>query len=290
MSLTPLHALRPRIPLDTARPSAHDARRASKEHRRFTLNSLPPAPGGDGFPPFAGTLWHQSGGTFFCPMSGYVKLFSEIIESSIWDEDSETCKVWITLLALADSEGFVRGSPGWLAKRSRVNVDKVDSALKKFTSPDKFSRTPTEEGKRIEATPDGWVILNYVFYREHNGLELSKDPRRTYQREWMRKKREKEKVSTDCQQVSTDVNGCKPSASASASENGGTGKKPENSNPTPLTSSERVTLDKSLGRAIERLDYLRKRGPYGKNEPQLAEIQQLKEIIPGLREKLGIQI
>jgi hypothetical protein len=149
-------------------------------------------------------------------MSGYAKLFSEIVESSIWDEDSNTCKVWITLLALADSEGFIRGSPGWLAKRSRVDVDTVDKALTKFQSPDPFSRTPGKEGRRLETTPDGWVIINYAYYRDQDGKELSKDDRRSYQREWMRKKRAELK-SSECQQVSTGVNTCQPSASASAS-------------------------------------------------------------------------
>ena len=149
-------------------------------------------------------------------MSGYAKLFASIVESSIWDEDPATCKVWVTLLALADSEGFIRGSPGWLAKRARVNVDIVDMALTKFQSPDPHSRTPSDEGRRLESTPDGWVIINYAYYRDQDGKELSKDPRRTYQREWMRQKRAEVKAS-ECQHLLTGVNTCQPSASASAS-------------------------------------------------------------------------
>ncbi len=57
-----------------------------------------------------------------------------------------------------------------------------------------------------------------------------------------------------------------------------------------LSNSERITLDKSLGRALERLDYLRKRGPYKENEPQLAEIGNLKKMIPDLRSRLGVPI
>lgn len=149
-------------------------------------------------------------------MSGYAKLFASIVESSIWDEDSDTCKVWVTLLALADSEGFIRGSPGWLSKRARVNVDTVDKALTKFQSPDPFSRTPDKDGRRLESTPDGWVIINYAYYRDQDGKELSKDTRRTYQREWMRRKRAELKAA-ECQHLSTGVNACQPSASASAS-------------------------------------------------------------------------
>lgn len=156
-------------------------------------------------------------------MSGYAKLFASIVESSLWDEDSNTCKVWITLLALADSEGFIRGSVGWLSKRARVDAVTVEKALRKFQDPDPFSRTPTKEGRRLETTPDGWVIINYAWYREQDGKELSKDSRRTYQRDWMRKKRAELDLSTGVntsQQVSTGVNTCQHSASASASVDG----------------------------------------------------------------------
>lgn len=149
-------------------------------------------------------------------MAGYTKLFSDIVESSIWDEDAATCKVWITMLALCDSEGFIRGSPGWLAKRARVQVEECLSALKKFQSPDPLSRTKDKEGRRIEETPDGWVIVNYLLYRSMDGRELSKDARRVYQRNWMRNKRSQQKL--------TPVNVSQPSASASASvQEGGTG-------------------------------------------------------------------
>ncbi len=155
-------------------------------------------------------------------MSGYAKLFASIVESSLWDEDPGTCKVWITLLALADSEGFIRGSVGWLSKRCRVNVDIVDKALSKFQAPDQFSRTSAKEGRRIESTPDGWVIINYAYYRGQDGKELSKDARRTYQREWMRKKRA-EDLSKNVNIELTGVNTCQPSASASASVQRGNG-------------------------------------------------------------------
>jgi hypothetical protein len=120
-------------------------------------------------------------------MAGYVKLFSDIVDSSIWEESPETCKVWVTLLALADADGFVRGSVGWLAGKSRVSLEHCEQSVSKFQQPDARSRTPDNDGRRIEQLDDGWLILNYMSFRER----LSNDPKATATRERVRKHREK---------------------------------------------------------------------------------------------------
>lgn len=107
-------------------------------------------------------------------MAGFTKLSSDIVDSSIWDESPETCKVWITLLALADPEGYVRGSEGWLAGKSRVSMGKCVLALNTFQQPDIRSRNPKNGGKRIEKTENGWKILNYPDFREN--WEYSQKP------------------------------------------------------------------------------------------------------------------
>ena len=89
---------------------------------------------------------------------GYTKLFSDIVDSSIWDEDAQTRVVWVTLLALSNPEGYVRGSVGWLAGKSKVPIQCTSLALQKFAAPDPHSRTPDHEGRRIEVLEDGWLI------------------------------------------------------------------------------------------------------------------------------------
>lgn len=100
----------------------------------------------------------------------YAKLFSSLLSSSVWSEDSDTCKVWITLLALADREGYVFGSASGIARICALDVDKVTEALEKFLSPDKHSsdktREPDRDGKRIEIVDGGWHLLNYAHYRD----------------------------------------------------------------------------------------------------------------------------
>lgn len=118
----------------------------------------------------------------------YTKLFSDIVDSSIWSENAETCKVWITLIALCNnSDGYVRGSSGWLAGKAKVSKEACDTALDKFSSPDPHSRTPDNEGRRIEVLEDGWLILNYLFFRER----LSSNPKTIKTRERVRKHRER---------------------------------------------------------------------------------------------------
>lgn len=118
---------------------------------------------------------------------GYTKLFSDIVDSSIWDEDNDTRIVWVTLLALSNADGFVRGSTGWLAGKSRVPVRKCAEALVKFAAPDPKSRTPDNDGRRIEVLEDGWLILNYLAFRDR----LSTNPQAVKTRERVRKHRER---------------------------------------------------------------------------------------------------
>ena len=161
--------------------------------------------------------------------SGYTKLFSDIVDSSIWSERDEVRIVWVTMLALCDADGFIRGSVNWLAHKARVSPNDCQEALAKFEAPDPISRTPDNEGRRIQTVEHGWLILNHHIFRARNGL--SSDPRRVYQREWMKNKR----ARLASQHVSTMSTMSTP-ASASASVDGkgsGENQKFENFTETP---------------------------------------------------------
>lgn len=138
-------------------------------------------------------------------MAGYTKLFNSILASTIWREDDKTRIVWITLLAMADKNGVAEGSIPGLADLARVNIEEVESSLSKLMAPDPYSRTVEHDGRRIEKTDGGWVILNHAKYRS----KMSKDERREYnrlkQREWREKHPSKSK-STRGQQKSITVN------------------------------------------------------------------------------------
>lgn len=99
-------------------------------------------------------------------MSHFVKLFSSITESTVWGESYATRLVWITMLSMADSKGRVQASIPGLAHRARVTLAECETALETFKQPDRYSRTPDHEGRRIEDIDGGWRLLNYVKYRE----------------------------------------------------------------------------------------------------------------------------
>lgn len=99
-------------------------------------------------------------------MAGYSKLFSSIVTSSVWMEDDKTLRVWFAMLALTDAKGIVEGSVPGFANVARVTIPEMEHALQVLSSPDPYSRTPDNEGRRIEAIPGGWRILNYQSYRE----------------------------------------------------------------------------------------------------------------------------
>lgn len=97
---------------------------------------------------------------------GYTKLFNSIVTSSIWSEPDHVRIVWITMLAMSDKDGVIRSSVPGLARVSGVSLVAAEESLEKLLGPDPYSRTTSEEGRRIVATDGGWRLLNHAAYRE----------------------------------------------------------------------------------------------------------------------------
>lgn len=126
-------------------------------------------------------------------MSGFTKLFSDIVTSSIWAEDNETRIVWITLLAIAGPDGVARAAIPGLARVAGVSLEATERAILKFEQPDTYSRSQEYEGRRIERVEGGFKLLNYLRYRN----TLSKSDRNDYQRIKQREYRSKRKGVSD---------------------------------------------------------------------------------------------
>lgn len=122
-------------------------------------------------------------------MDRWAPLFSKIVESSIWDEDDVVCKVWITLLALKDSDQVVRKTLYQIGRASRKTEEEVERALKVLSAPDtKRKESQPHEGRRIEPVEDGWLILNGDIYE----AMMRKISRQVYQARWARNNRAKQ--------------------------------------------------------------------------------------------------
>ena len=96
----------------------------------------------------------------------YTKLHSTILDSTIWQEAKETKILWITLLAMCDQNGEVMASIPGLARRAGITLEECETALNVLLSPDKYSRTADDDGRRIAEIDGGWEVLNHRKYRE----------------------------------------------------------------------------------------------------------------------------
>lgn len=104
-------------------------------------------------------------------MSNYVKLFGSILDSTVWKLPPAITKVWITMLAMADRDGIVEASVPGVAHRAIVPLAVAEKAIAIFQAPDPHSKTPDKEGRRIEAVPRGWRLINFESYRELQSLD-----------------------------------------------------------------------------------------------------------------------
>ena len=122
---------------------------------------------------------------------GFTKLFSDIICSSIWNEDDKTRIVWITLLAIKGPNHVARATVGALAHQARVSVEDCRTAIDKLCSPDPDGLDQPHEGRRIMPVEHGWLVLNGEAYR----LRRDGEDRKQYMAQYMRDYRRKQSVN-----------------------------------------------------------------------------------------------
>ncbi len=111
-------------------------------------------------------------------MSGYTKLLSSITDSTIWQEPHAIRIVWITMLAMADQNGYVAAAVPGLASRAKVTMEECQDALKRFQEPDEWSRTKDFEGRRITPVDGGWILLNHAKHRAVRDAEERREQSR----------------------------------------------------------------------------------------------------------------
>jgi hypothetical protein len=137
-------------------------------------------------------------------MSGYSKLFSSIIHSTVWREPDHIRLVWITMLAMKDRDGIVEASIPGLADAARVGITQCEEALLRLSSPDPYSRTPNNEGRRISDVPGGWEILNHEIYQEKDSPEDRNRKNAEKQKRYRERLRERKADNASCDGGNTD--------------------------------------------------------------------------------------
>jgi hypothetical protein len=128
----------------------------------------------------------------------YSKLFTKILDSSIWMESDNVRLVWITMLAMKDEDGMVAlSSIHNVAHRARVSLEAAEEAIKVLESPDKINPNQPHEGRRIERIGNMWMVLNAKEYDAIARREQMKEKNREYVRLHREKKAGKDNVR-DC--------------------------------------------------------------------------------------------
>jgi hypothetical protein len=120
----------------------------------------------------------------------FVVIDAEILSSSVWSEAAHVKLVWLTLLILCDTEGYVGAAIPGIARAAGVTLDQTREALSLFMRPDPDSRTQAHQGRRIEPAERGFRILNF---REHLD-RLSAERRKTRDRVRKFRARKREQV------------------------------------------------------------------------------------------------
>src|SRR3990167_8050302 len=117
----------------------------------------------------------------------YVKLDCNILDSTIWVENSDTRVVFITMLAMSDQEGICLSTAPGIARRSNISIANVRKALATLEAPDEDSRSMNDHGRRIERINGGYRIINYLSYRNKDHTAAARQRKR---REALRKQAE----------------------------------------------------------------------------------------------------
>lgn len=137
----------------------------------------------------------------------YVKLDTSILSSTLW-LDRDARDVFLTALLLAEPRevrtaepvyrvdapdsagwsvppgwyGFVRASGPGLVALARLDLVAGLAALERLCAPDPYSRTPDRDGRRLARIEGGYLVLNFVAYRE-------RDHSTARVQEWRRRRR-----------------------------------------------------------------------------------------------------
>lgn len=120
----------------------------------------------------------------------YAPLYSEIADSSLWDEPYHVRILFVTMMAKKQADQIVYGDEYRLKKWANLNsMEEVNDALRVLESPDKLRPGQRFQGRRIERVDGGWLILNGEKYEEL----MQKINERARKAQWARENRKKAK-------------------------------------------------------------------------------------------------
>ena len=118
----------------------------------------------------------------------FSKLHSQIIHSSIWMEKHHVVRLWITILAIKDLDGMVRGSKYAIAHTAHLTREEADEAFERLESPDEMSSSREEDGRRIVRVDGGWFVVNHEKYKNLSPPESKREQAKIRQQRYRDKR------------------------------------------------------------------------------------------------------
>lgn len=130
----------------------------------------------------------------------YGKIFDSIYDSTVAD-DWRALVTFMHMVILCDADGVVDMTPQSISRRTGMPIEHIEAGLKILEDPDPYSRTPDQEGRRIERLdehrPWGWSIVNHAHYKGLRDAESVREQNRVRQN----RKRLKEKETCHAKNV-----------------------------------------------------------------------------------------
>lgn len=125
----------------------------------------------------------------------YGKIFDSMYEGTLYGH-WEALVTFQQLIVLCDADGIVDMTPKAIAARTGIPLRIIKKGLTLLEAPDPHSRTPDQEGRRIELIdahrPWGWHLVNHEKYQHMQDA----DTVRAQTRERVRRHREAKRAVT----------------------------------------------------------------------------------------------
>jgi hypothetical protein len=131
----------------------------------------------------------------------YSPLWSKVVHSSLWRENDAVVKVFLTMIAVKDSDHIVRLDAMGIGNLARKDEAETLRILAILQAPDtkRIEKQPFD-GRRIEKVADGWLVLNGDKYREM----MRTANRNAYQAQKQREYRNKKKFGPSARERQFD--------------------------------------------------------------------------------------
>lgn len=120
----------------------------------------------------------------------YGKIFDSIYDGTL-AEDWRALITFQQMIVLCDADGVIDMTPSAISRRTGIPIEHIKAGIQILESPDPYTRTEGEEGRRIKLLEDhrpwGWYVVNHEKYKSLQDA----DTVRAQNRERKRRQREK---------------------------------------------------------------------------------------------------